>query len=232
MTIPLLLQGIILGFSIAAPVGPIGVLCIRRTLAQGRAHGLASGLGAATADAVYGSMAAFGLTALSAPLLAYGSWIRLVGGLLLLYLGIRTVGRQPAAEAAVGRSRGRGLLGAYGSTVLLTLANPMTILSFTAVFAGFLGNRGGEFGAAAQLVAGVFLGSALWWLLLSGGVGWFGARLGLGAEAGNTVGEAAANAAASLDGEARRANLLRWINRLSGAILIAFGIAILWSLWP
>jgi threonine/homoserine/homoserine lactone efflux protein len=110
MNTPLLLQGIILGFSIAAPVGPIGVLCIRRTLAQGRAYGFVSGLGAATADAAYGSVAAFGLAAVAAPLLAYGAWIRLVGGLLLLYLGARTVGRAPAAEAA--GARGRGLLAA------------------------------------------------------------------------------------------------------------------------
>jgi threonine/homoserine/homoserine lactone efflux protein len=128
-----LLGGIILGFSIAAPVGPIGVLCIRRTLAEGRASGLVSGLGAATADAIYGCVAGFGLTFISSFLVNQQRWLHLVGGAFLCYLGIRTFLARPADQAAL--AQGSGLIGAYGSTFLLTLTNPMTILSFTAVFA-------------------------------------------------------------------------------------------------
>src|SRR5215210_5808764 len=175
MDASLLLKGLLIGFSIAAPVGPIGVLCIRRTLAQGRAAGLVSGLGAASADAVYGCIAGFGLTFISGLLISQQIWLKLIGGAFLCYLGIRTLLAQPAEHAAV--AGGMGLAGAYTSTFLLTLTNPTTILSFVAVFAGLgLASMGGDYAAAALLVLGVFVGSALWWLLLSGGVGLFRAR--------------------------------------------------------
>ena len=167
MDVGLFLQGIIIGFAIAAPVGPIGVLCIRRTLAEGRASGFVSGLGAATADAVYGAIAAFGLTLITDFLLGGASWLRLVGGAFLLYLGVKTFLARPAERAA--EARGGGLLGAYASTFFLTLTNPTTILSFAAIFAG-LGVAGADNAlSAALLVLGVFLGSAAWWLILSGG---------------------------------------------------------------
>ena len=111
------LKGLIVGLSIAAPVGPIGILCIRRTLAHGRAAGFVSGLGAATADAMYGAAAGFGLTVVSSVLVGGQRWLRLVGGLFLLYLGIRTwrtAGRGGALSIASDTSR--GLLGAYAST--------------------------------------------------------------------------------------------------------------------
>jgi threonine/homoserine/homoserine lactone efflux protein len=163
----LLIRGVLIGLSIAAPIGPIGVLCIRRTLAEGRTSGLVSGLGVACADALYGSVAALGLSVADA-LLGQLLWIRLAGGLFLCYLGLRTLAARPPAEATAAEVRaGRGLLGAFGSTFLLTLANPMTILSFAAIFAG-LGPRTGASGAEALLlVLGVFAGSALWWLILS-----------------------------------------------------------------
>jgi len=190
-----LLRGVVLGFSIAAPVGPIGVLCIRRTLAQGRLAGLLSGLGAATADALYGAVAAFGLTLVTQLLVGQQNWIRLTGGLFLCYLGVKTFFARPAEQAAPAQSA--SLVGAYASTLALTLSNPMTILSFSAMFAGIgLGVGGGE-GAAALLVAGVFAGSAAWWLMLSAGVGLLRARIG--------------------------ADTLRWVNRTSGAIVFAFG---------
>lgn len=179
------LQGMVLGFSIAAPVGQIGVLCIRRTLADGRAYGLASGLGAATADALYGSLAAFGLTFVSGLLLSNQFWLRLLGGIFLLTMGVRTfTGKPPTADAA---PRGSSLLSAYGSTFLLTLANPTTILSFAAIFAGVgiaTGSR--DYGSSALLVLGVFAGSALWWLLLSSFVGMFRARFDGGHSVGST----------------------------------------------
>lgn len=199
----LFLRGLLIGFSIAAPVGPIGVLCIRRTLANGRLAGLVSGLGAATADAFYGSVAAFGLTLVSDFLVSQQTWLRLGGGLFLLYLGVKTFLAQPAAEPAgtvkVGRA---GLWGAYLSTLLLTLTNPLTILSFAAIFAGLgLAETGGNPLSAGILVLGMFCGSAAWWLLLSAGVSLFRRRVTPAA--------------------------LRWINRIAGLVIIGFGIAAL-----
>jgi threonine/homoserine/homoserine lactone efflux protein len=202
----LIARGILIGFSIAAPVGPIGVLCIRRTLAHGRLNGFFSGLGAASADAVYGCVAAFGLTFISELLIQLQMPLRLIGGLYLLYLGVRTLLAQPAAvdstAAAPAPTPVRGLAGAYASTLALTLTNPMTILSFAAIFAG-LGagaQAAGGWSAAALLVLGVFAGSALWWLLLSAGSGLLRARL-------------------------NDTRAMRWVNRLSGLIIAGFGIA-------
>jgi threonine/homoserine/homoserine lactone efflux protein len=193
----LILKGLIIGFSIAAPVGPIGVLCIRRTLADGRAAGLVSGLGAATADAIYGCIAGFGLTFISSVLISQQPWLRLIGGAFLCYLGVKTLLARPAEQAAL--AEGNGLLGAYASTFLLTLTNPLTILSFVAIFAGLgAAGAGGNYIAATMLVCGVFIGSALWWLILSGGVSIFRSRF---------------------DGRA-----LRWVNRISGIIIAAFGV--------
>jgi threonine/homoserine/homoserine lactone efflux protein len=139
------LRGLLIGFSIAVPVGPIGVLCIRRTLTQGRLSGLLSGLGAATADAVYGSIAGFGLTFISSLLVDQAGWLRLIGGAFLCYLGVKTCLTPPAAETA--NSSAYGLWGAYASTVFLTLTNPATILSFVAVFAGLgLAGTSGDYG--------------------------------------------------------------------------------------
>jgi len=195
-----LLRGLVLGFSIAAPVGPIGVLCIRRTLAEGRLSGLATGLGAAAADGLYGAIAGFGLTWITAALVSQQRWIRIVGGVFLLYLGLRTFFSRPADEVA--GATGRGLAGAFGSTFLLTVTNPMTILSFVAVFAG-LGLGGGATGpmAAAMLVVGVVAGSAAWWLTLSGVVAGLGGRFDTRA--------------------------LAWVNRVSGAVIAGFGVVAL-----
>jgi threonine/homoserine/homoserine lactone efflux protein len=173
-------RGLAIGFAIAAPVGAIGLLCIRRTLTNGRLAGFISGLGAATADAFYGAVAALGLTAVSGTMVNHQNAVRLMGGVFAL---------------------------AFGSTLALTLTNPTTILSFAAVFAGFgLGTAAADRGSAALMVCGVFLGSALWWLLLSGAVGYF-----------------------------RRAltpDRLRWVNRFSGAALFGFGLLALLSLRP
>lgn len=204
MELGLFARGAILGFSIAAPVGPIGVLCIRRTLAEGRIVGLLSGLGAATADAFYGSIAAFGLTANSSLLVGHQSDLRIVGGIFLLYLGIRTMLAAPA-QAAKSGSR-RQLLNNYLSTVGLTLTNPTTILSFVAIFAGlgWAGTSGESYGSAALLVAGVFSGSALWWLILSTGVSLIRSRF--------------------------TPRVMGWVNRVSGTLIAGFGVVALASL--
>src|SRR5437879_6306196 len=134
MDVSFFLRGVLIGLSIAATVGPMFVLCVQRTLQKGYLYGLLSGLGIATADGVYGSIAGFGLTAITTFLVHQKTWIRLIGGLFLLYLGIRTLFIEPAAQAATAQ-RGN-LLGTYLSTLALTLTNPATILSFTAIFMG------------------------------------------------------------------------------------------------
>lgn len=168
-------KGCAIGFSIAAPVGPIGMLCIRRSLAEGRLVGLATGLGAATADAAYGCVAAFGLTAISAPLQNHQFWLRLFGGIFLCYLGVKTFLTRPAEKPA--ETEGKGLVSAYLTTLLYTLTNPTTIASFLGIFAGFDLGATLNYGAASILVAGVFAGSAFWWLLLSTTVGILRARI-------------------------------------------------------
>jgi threonine/homoserine/homoserine lactone efflux protein len=198
-----LLKGLAIGLSIAAPVGPIGVLCIRRSLAQGRRVGFVTGMGAATADAAYGCIAAFGLTAVSGALVGARIWLGLLGGLFLCFLGIRTFLSAPAARGA--QAQGRGPLAAYVSTFFLTLTNPMTILSFVAVFAGLGLVASPNYLAASLLVAGVFVGSALWWLLLSSGVSLLQSRVGAG--------------------------WMQAVNRLSGCIIFAFGIYSLATAW-
>ena len=194
------LRGLLIGFSIAAPVGPIGVLCIRRTLAEGRLAGFLSGMGAASADMFYGAVAAFGLTAVQDILLGQSNWLRLVGGIFLLYLGVKTFLSKPAEQAA--RSSRGGLFGAYLSTFFLTITNPITILSFIAIFAGLrLGETNGDYSSATTMVLGVFLGSAAWWLTLSTGVSFLREKF--------------------------TPALLSWVNRLAGVIIFAFGTAAL-----
>ncbi len=202
-----LLQGFLIGISIAAPVGPIGVLCIRRTLSEGHSTGFASGLGAATADAIYGCVAGFGLTFISDVLVSQQTWFRLVGGLFLCYLGIRNLLTKPpdSASGQAASVTGQGIVGAYASTFALTLTNPMTILSFAAIFAGLgMTDSGGQWHTAAALVSGVFAGSVTWWFFLSGIAGAFRTRF--------------------------TARAMQWVNRISGAIVTGFGLVALVSL--
>ena len=222
-TLLFLLKGVAIGFAIAAPVGPIGVLCIRRTFAQGQAAGFATGLGAATADAFYGAVAGFGLTAISGFLLGWQDELRVVGGWFLCALGVKTFLARPAAPSA--QLQGSSLAESYATSLALTLTNPATILSFVAVFAGVgLGAAAPGAAAALALVLGVFCGSAAWWLLLSGFVARWRRRypefaalapggMGGAVVAGVTLGTAA--------------RTLRWVNRGSGLLLAAFGIAAL-----
>jgi threonine/homoserine/homoserine lactone efflux protein len=220
-------RGLVIGLAIAAPVGPIGLLCIRRSLVAGFPLGFATGLGAAAADGVYGAVAAFGLTAVSSFLVAQQRFLALGGGLALLWLGWQTLKRKPAIAAAssaadsAGGAGGLpgafGLLGAFGQTFLLTLANPATILSFVAVFAGLglAGSTGGGAGGGAAgssvvgamtIVLGVVLGSAAWWLFLAGATAALRQQIPPGA--------------------------IQWINYLSGAILAGFGAMAIWAaLW-
>jgi threonine/homoserine/homoserine lactone efflux protein len=167
-------RGLLIGFAIAAAIGPIGLLCIRRTLVHGRLVGAVSGLGAATADAVYASIAAFGLTAISDVLVGERRVLGVAGGGFLVILAVHSLLRP--SEAA-GDAQPRTLASAYSSTVLLTIANPATILSFTAAFIG-LGLAGHSTPIAGALVLGVFAGSAAWWIVLAIAVAAFRSRLG------------------------------------------------------
>lgn len=196
----LFVKGIGAGIVLAAPVGPVGVLCIRRTLVAGRLMGLASGLGAALADAFFGLIAALGLGLIESWLLTHADGLRLTGGLLLIAMGLRALYHRPhAPERPEPLRRRAGLFRAFGSTLLLTLTNPVTLMAFLGIFAAIgLAPAAQSPLGAALLVGGVFAGSALWWLLLALGAGRLRPRL----EAGG----------------------LRWINRLSGALLLLCGV--------
>jgi threonine/homoserine/homoserine lactone efflux protein len=201
-------KGGVIGLVIAAPVGPIGLLCISRTLERGPIVGLATGLGAAAADAAYGAVAAFGLMQIATALSEHQVALRLFGGLALCGLGLRSLLSRPAAMGAEGGDPSdpadpdwtkRHLTQCFGSAFLLTLANPATIFSFLAIFAALGWAEGLRGGAAASiLVAGVFLGSALWWLGLSSATGLLRTRMDLRHRA--------------------------WIQRGSGIAIFSFGL--------
>ena len=210
MYLNIILQSFLIGISIAAPVGPIGVLCIRRTLAEGRIAGFISGLGAATADAFYGAIAAFGLTFISLFLIQQTFWLRLGGGIFLVILGIRTFLTPPTIHnhELQAQERKSGLFSFYASTFFLTITNPLTILSFVAIFASIGGNNmetSGDYFTSAIMVLGIFLGSCSWWFILSGLAGYFRSKL--------------------------NENLMTWINRVSGAFITGFGLFALASIF-
>lgn len=196
------IRGFIIGFLIAAPVGPIGVLCIKRSFSKGALSGFVTGLGAATADACYGAIAAFGLTFISNFLMEQKFVLQIAGIIFLLYLGYKTFREKPAAEAK-GDISSKGLVSDYLTTVGLTLTNPMTIASFIAVFAG-IGIVSGTYSSATLVVLGVFSGSAAWWILLSNGVG-------LLRKKANT-------------------ELLEWVNKISGVVMVGFALMLLVNL--
>ncbi|MCX6168419.1 MAG: LysE family transporter [Ignavibacteriales bacterium] len=203
MELIILLKGILIGFAMAVPVGPIGIMCIRKTLTEGRLRGLIIGLGAATADMLYGCVAAFGLTIISNTLVSQKIWIRLVGGALLLFLGVRTFGALPA-DPKIAIKSSSGILRSYLTTVFLTLTNPMTIFAFIAIFAALGLGAGLSYLSAAALVVGVFIGSGLWFFLLSSGVTLFRKKLDL-------VG-------------------LQWVNKIAGILIIISGVYAIASL--
>jgi len=197
-------RGLFIGLSIAAAVGPMSILCIQRTLHKGQRYGLISGLGIATADAMYGCIAAFGLTLISNFLVSQQFWIRLIGGLFLVYLGGRTLLSKPAERAAA--TKASNFLSAYLSTLLLTLTNPLTILSFVAIFAGIgVGGASRTYASATIVVLGVLVGSVLWWCLLTSVVSFLRSRF--------------------------TSVWLLWINRVSGSVILVFGLTALLSLY-
>lgn len=203
-------KGALAGFIIAAPVGPVGVLCVQKTLIEGRVAGLSAGLGAAVADAGYGCIAAFGLSLISGWLETHQTAFRIVGSLFLLFMAsqmIRAAMRPPLPAAPAVPVRRDGLIAGFISTFVLTATNPITIVAFLGIFAFFgIGNFGLSNEMAAWLVLGVFTGSSVWWLSLAGLTGAFRRRLNGGG--------------------------LRWINGLSGLLILCFGLyGITSALW-
>lgn len=196
--IDLFIKGLIIGFAIAAPVGPIGLLCIHRSLVNGFKIGLMTGLGAALADGVYGCISAFGLTTVSTLLTAHQLWIRSIGGLFLIYLGSKLFFKKSSDH--VKNNNEKSVWHAFTTTFFLTVTNPMTILSFVAIFAGLgIGTEHPNFTNAAMMVFGVMMGSALWWIVLSGVVSCF------------------------LHHKINK-KTMQLINKFSGAIILLFGL--------
>lgn len=201
MDLGILGRGVVIGFSIAAPIGPIGILCIHRTLLRGRKSGIVSGLGAATADALYGSIAGFGLTFLTSFLFAYQVWLRLFGGLFLCYLGAKIVCSRVDEKSSSEQNRSSD----YSSTFILTLTNPLTILSFAAFLAGLSASSALDYGLAGVFVLGIFLGSTLWWTILTSIAGFFIRQI--------------------------NPKKLGLINKISGIVIVGFGGFFLLSLY-
>ena len=195
MDITMMLQGVMVGFSIAAPVGAIGLLCIQNTLSHGIMFGLVCGLGAATADMMYGILVAVGMRSLASIMLSVRTPLSIFGGLFLIYLGLRKFWAKPATKVAQVSSK--ALIGAYIATFFLTLTNPATILDFMALFTGLRVDVAG-YEQGLSFVGGVFLGSACWWFLLSGAVGLFRKHIST--------------------------RIILWINYVAGVAICSFGI--------
>lgn len=206
LAVSVFVKGLIAGFLIAAPVGPINIMCVRRTIVQGRLVGLVSGLGAAAADTFFGAIAAFGLTFIHDFLLREKFWFGIGGAALLVIIGLRILVANPPQEKKNDEEEKdpASLLGDFTSTGFLTLTNPVTVLSFLAVFSAF-GVQSEERSLADSwtLLLGVFLGSSLWWMLLTMTVGLFRDKF-------NREG-------------------LRWANRIAGVMILAFAVVVLWK---
>ncbi len=199
----ILLEGIVIGFVIAVPVGPVGLLCINRGLYGGVAYGFFSWLGVATGDALAGGVAALGLTLVSDFFSNQQPWLHAIVGLALCCFGLRIFMAQPATQAAA--VKGSVFLGGYTSTLFLTLTNPMTFASFFAIYAGWgVKSLAGEYFSVVVLAVAIFLGTVLWWLVL-------GASLLLSRDRFSD-------------------QLLCWIHRVSGAVIAGFGLALF--IWP
>lgn len=196
------IKGLVIGFAMAIPIGPVGVMCIRKTLAEGHSRGLIIGMGAATADSIYGSVAAFGLTFISDAIISQQFWLSLVGGGLLLFLGIRTF-RDKRKKKIVAYSND-GLVRSFASAFFLALTNPITIFAFIAVFAVFGLGKNITIVSACVLVFGIFIGSYLWFLTLSYIATHFREKMDSGG--------------------------LIWVNRIAGILIIISGTVALASL--
>ncbi len=205
MSVYFIIQGVLIGFVVAVPVGPLGLLCINRALAMGAICGLFSGLGVASADALAASLVALGISFVPSFFTEYQTPLRLAGGVFLCYLGWQIYGTKPKEQPALGNVN--GLLSAYAKTFFLAISNPATILSFIAIYAGWhVPSLQGRYFATALLALGVFIGSALWWIGLFVGMTVFRGKFDL--------------------------RTLGWVHRVSGVLILGFGVIVLLSLSP
>jgi len=195
------LIGIAIGFGMAVPIGPIGIIFLRKALAESTRRALIVGIGAATADFIYGSIAAFGLTVIESAIESQMIPIRIVGGIILLYLGVKTYISQP--KIATSEPNCSNLLATFISIVFLTLTNPATIIGFLGIFATLGLGKGLKPISAASLSIGIFAGSFLWFLCLGYFVKLFRKKL-------------------DNDG-------LKWVNRISGSLIMGSGILVFLS---
>ena len=197
--LPVFITSMGFGLAVAAPVGPMSILCMRRSLTHGWRPGLATGLGIAAGDGLYAAVAALGLTGISEFMLAYDRPLHLAAGLFLLYLGIKTFWKKQGDGAAAAGAVSASTIGAFWGSLLLTLTNPPTIIMFAAIFAALAPKAGFDPASAVATVGGVTLGSLVWWCLIVGGVTLFRHALG--------------------------ARVRLWIDRLAGSFLVFFGVA-------
>jgi threonine/homoserine/homoserine lactone efflux protein len=203
LEIPFFVKGFFIGFMVAAPLGPIGIIALQRTISKGYLSGLFSGLGISTADAIYGSIAAFGVTALSSLLLAQQSWLRLLGGIVVCGFGIR-IYSQAASQKIATSTDHKSCFGAYISALFLTLMNPALIISFTAIFASLeIVYTSLNYFSTLLLIVGVFSGSAIWWVFLSGMASRLKSRL--------------------------TESFIQKFNHITGALIVAFGLFLVGS---
>jgi threonine/homoserine/homoserine lactone efflux protein len=200
-------QGIIVGLSASIPLGPIGVLCIQRTLNKGKISGFVSGLGAAAADGFYAIVAGFSITIIIDSLTEYQTYLRIIGGIVLLFMGYRLIVANPGIQLRKQlKKKGKGLFGDFISIFALTVSNPITVFVFAAVFAGFgIVEKESQFTSVLSLIFGVLLGSILWWFTLSSVVSIFRSKFKL-----------------------RR---MLWINRIAGVLVIIFGLFVIASIF-
>ena len=194
----LFLKGLVIGFVLAVPIGPAGILCIRKSLTEGHTRALFTGLGAATVDALYSGIAAFGLTFVSDVIAAHQVPLQLAGGGLLLFLGTRMF--YISRTDLTARSDGKGFLGSYLTTIVLGLTNPVTLFAFLAVFAAFGLGNGVSAVSTVMPVLGVFLGSTLWFLTITYTATFFRKKLDAGG--------------------------LKWVNRIAGALVLLSAVVV------
>ncbi|MEI6426208.1 MAG: LysE family transporter [Candidatus Absconditabacteria bacterium] len=204
MHLPLIIEGMAIGFSIAAPIGPVGILCIRRSLKRGRLSGFITGLGTATVDAIYAGIAVFGVSLIGDFLMSYKVFLELFAVLFLVFLGHKIL-TEKTAPGEVQKLGKKGLISDFLSTFAITMSNPMTIFAMAAIFTGInINTRVHGSLSALMIVVGVFLGSAIWWFILSGIVCFIGKRT--------------------------NKNILSIVNTISGVGLIAFALFLLINL--
>ena len=204
----LVLSGLVIGLIVALPIGPVNLICIRRTLALGPVNGFVSGLGAALGDGVFAIITAFGFTAVAQWFHGFSATLELTGGVLLIIFGVSTYFSDPlhgrGVEQVASRQVGApSLVRAFASTFALTITNPATLFGFATLFAtlgGFSGAKA-SFADAAIVVAGVVAGSTLWWFTLTTIVGYFHAKID--------------------------SSVMKWINHISGALVAVSGVVVL-----